>query len=87
MSNLSFLKFGGWAATITKNPTFSTEIQSSLAGREVRVQNFQNPIWEFTLAYEYSLNDPRSRDQTSRRRWKRWWVSFWLAADSLMTSC
>jgi len=30
------------------------------------VQNFQNPIWEFTLAYEYLLNDPRSRDENEQ---------------------
>src|SRR5258707_15877046 len=66
MSNLLFPKVRGLGWTITKNPTFSTEIQSSLAGREVRVQNFQNPIWEFTLAYEYLLNDPRSRDESEQ---------------------
>jgi uncharacterized protein (TIGR02217 family) len=66
MSNLLFPKVRGLGWTITKNPTFSTEIQSSLAGREVRVQNFQNPIWEFTLAYEYLLNDPRSRDENEQ---------------------
>src|SRR4029079_4998328 len=38
----------------------------SLAGREVRVQNFANPIWEFTLSYEYLLNDPRFRDETEQ---------------------
>ena len=38
MSNLLFPKVRGLGWTITKNPTFSTEIQSSLAGREVRVQ-------------------------------------------------
>lgn len=66
MSNLLFPKIRGLGWAITKNPTFSTEIQSSLAGREVRVQNFQNPIWEFTLAYEYLLNDPRSRDENEQ---------------------
>ena len=66
MSNLLFPKIRGLGWTVTKNPTFSTEIQSSLAGREVRVQNFQNPIWEFTLAYEYLLNDPRSRDENEQ---------------------
>src|SRR6478672_2964999 len=66
MSNLLFPKVRGLGWTITKNPTFSTEIQSSLAGREVRVQNFQNPIWEFTLAYEYLLNDPRVRDENEQ---------------------
>jgi uncharacterized protein (TIGR02217 family) len=66
MSNLVFPKVRGLGWSITKNPTFSTEIQSSIAGREVRVQNFQNPIWEFTLAYEYLLNDPRSRDENEQ---------------------
>lgn len=49
-----------------KTPTFSTEIQESLAGREVRLQNFQNPIWEFALTYEYLLNDPKSRDENEQ---------------------
>jgi uncharacterized protein (TIGR02217 family) len=66
MSNLLFPRIRGLGWSITKNPTFSTEIQSSLAGREVRVQNFQNPIWEFTLAYEYLFNDPRSRDENEQ---------------------
>lgn len=66
MSNLLFPKIRGLAWSIAKTPTFSTEIQESLAGREVRVQNFQNPIWEFTLSYEYLLNDPRSRDENGQ---------------------
>src|ERR1051326_8617269 len=66
MSNLLFPKVRGLGWTITKNPTFSTEIQSSLAGREVRIQNFQNPIWEFTLTYEYLLNDPKFRDENEQ---------------------
>jgi uncharacterized protein (TIGR02217 family) len=66
MSNLLFPKIRGLGWSVTRNPTFSTEVQSSIAGREVRVQNFQNPIWEFTLAYEYLLNDPRSRDENEQ---------------------
>lgn len=64
MSNLLFPKIRGLSWEVVKNPTLSTEIQSSLAGREVRIQNFQNPIWEFTLIYEYLLNDPKFRDDT-----------------------
>lgn len=64
MSNVLFPKIRGLGWDVTKNPTLSTDIQSSLAGREVRIQNFQNPIWEFTLTYEYLLNDPRFRDDT-----------------------
>jgi len=66
MSNLLFPKIRGLAWTIVKTPTFSTEIQESLAGREVRIQNFQNPIWEFTLTYEYLLNDPKFRDENEQ---------------------
>ncbi|MGH9568318.1 MAG: DUF2460 domain-containing protein [Candidatus Angelobacter sp.] len=66
MSNILFPKIRGLAWSIVKTPTFSTGIQESLAGREVRMQNFQNPIWEFTLTYEYLLNDPRSRDENEQ---------------------
>ena len=61
-----FPKIRGLAWEVTKTPTFSTEIQESLAGREVRIQNFQNPIWEFTLNYEYLLNDPKTRDENEQ---------------------
>lgn len=66
MSNLLFPKIRGLAWDVKKVPTFSTEIQSSLAGREVRIQNYLNPIWEFTLSYEYLLNDPRTRDENEQ---------------------
>ncbi len=66
MSNILFPKIRGLAWDITKAPTFNTEIQESLAGREVRIQNFQNPIWEFTLHYEYLLNDPKVRDENEQ---------------------
>lgn len=66
MSNLLFPKIRGLAWSITKTPTFNTDIQESLAGREVRAQNFQNPIWEFTLSYEYLSNDPRLRDENQQ---------------------
>ena len=66
MSNVIFPKIRGLGWTIAKTPTFSTEIQESLAGREVRIQNFQNPVWEFTLTYDYLLNDPRARDENEQ---------------------
>jgi uncharacterized protein (TIGR02217 family) len=66
MSNKLFPKIKGLAWDIVIVPTTSTEIQTSLAGREVRIQNFVNPIWEFTLHYEYLLNDPRFRDENEQ---------------------
>jgi len=66
MSNTLFPKIKGLAWNVVKTPTFSTEIQESLAGREVRLQNFQNPVWELTLTYDYLLNDPRTRDENEQ---------------------
>src|SRR5690349_10875261 len=66
MSNTLFPKIKGLAWNVVKTPTFSTEMQESLAGREVRLQNFQNPIWEYTLTYDYLLNDPRVRDENEQ---------------------
>ena len=63
MSNLLFPKIKGLGWSVTVNPTFSTEIQQALGSREVRVQNYINPIWEISLTYEYLLNDPRTRDE------------------------
>lgn len=66
MSNVLFPKIRGLSWSIAKSPTFSTDVQESLAGREVRLQNFQNPIWEFSLSYEYLLNDPKVRDENGQ---------------------
>jgi len=66
VSNILFPKIRGLGWSITKTPSFNTDIQESLAGREVRIQNFQNPIWEFTLQYEYLLNDPAVRDENEQ---------------------
>lgn len=63
MSNLLFPKIRGLGWSVDIDGTLSTDIQTSLAGREVRTQNFVNPIWEFTLTYEYLFNDPKFRDE------------------------
>jgi uncharacterized protein (TIGR02217 family) len=63
MSDLLFPRIPGLAWDVKKVPTFSTGIQRSIAGREVRIGNFQNPIWEFTLTFEYLRNDPSARDE------------------------
>lgn len=78
MSDILFPKIRGLSWEVVKNPTLSTEIQSSLAGREVRIQNFQNPIWEFSLTYEYLLNDPKLRDDTGATPLEQL-VGFYLA--------
>src|SRR5260370_10059615 len=78
MSNLLFPKIKGLGWDVVVNPTFSTDIQQSLAGREVRIQNFQNPLWAFTLHYEYLLNDARLRDDTEQTPLETL-IGFWIA--------
>src|SRR5215471_12266828 len=64
MSNFLFPKIKGLSWNVVVTPTFSTEIQQALSSREVRLQNFVNPVWELTIHYEYLLNDPRTRDDS-----------------------
>lgn len=64
MSEVRWTPPKGLSWSVMRTPTFSTEIQPSLAGREVRIQNFQNPLWEMTCTFEYLLNDPRYADET-----------------------
>jgi uncharacterized protein (TIGR02217 family) len=63
MSNLLFPKIKGLAWNVVINPAFSTEIQQALSSREVRLQNYVNPVWEISLSYGYLLNDARTRDE------------------------
>ncbi|HVH76767.1 MAG TPA: DUF2460 domain-containing protein [Stellaceae bacterium] len=36
-----------------RTPKFSTRVQRSVSGREVRISDFAYPIWEFTLPFAY----------------------------------
>ena len=40
----------GWS--IIKTPSFSTRVQKSVSGRELRIADQLNPIWEWTLTFE-----------------------------------
>ncbi len=71
MSNVLFPKIRGLAWNITKTPTFSTEIQESLAGCEVRILEYSRTrSGNFLLHIEYLLNDPKSRDENEQTPWK-----------------
>ena len=87
MSNILFPKIRGLGWNVVINPTFSTEIQQSLSSREVRLQNYVNPIWEFSISYEYLLNDPKTRDDTDFTGLETLMDSFWPAAASSTRSC
>ena len=57
MSNAVFpTLIRGLDANSTKTPSFSTIVQSSVAGYTLRVPEMQNPLWQFTLTYNYIKN-------------------------------
>ena len=47
----------GLAWSVTKAPRFATRIQKAVSGRELRVLDQPNPIWQWTLGYDL-LRDP-----------------------------
>jgi len=53
MGSALFPKFLGAAFSITKSPRFSTLIQGSASGKELRLALQAMPRWQITLTYEY----------------------------------
>ena len=52
MSDAIFTSFPGLSPSIGKKPTWSTSIQKTVSGRELRVANYSRPIWTITLSFE-----------------------------------
>lgn len=52
MSNAVFPTLPGLAWSIVKTPTWSTRIQQSVSGKEIRLADRLRPIWKFALTYE-----------------------------------
>ena len=44
------LRGQGWS--VHKKPTFANIVASHVSGREVRAALYQNPIWQFELAFD-----------------------------------
>ena len=59
----SFPTLSGQSWSIHKKPIFSTVVAQHVSGREVRDALYQNPIWEFELAF--------TRSTPARRRPRR----------------
>jgi len=53
MSNAIFPTLPGLNWGIKKTPVWSTRIQKSINGRELRAQNYSYPIWRFSLSYNF----------------------------------
>jgi uncharacterized protein (TIGR02217 family) len=47
-----FPKLAGQSWSVTKIPTFQTRVQRAVSGREVRILDYPNPLWQFQLAYD-----------------------------------
>lgn len=52
MSNAIFPTFPGLAWSVFKTPEWSTNVQQSVSGKEVRMANRSRPVWRFSLSYE-----------------------------------
>lgn len=52
MSNAIFPVLPGLSWSVTKTPMFSTRIQESVSGRELRAAYFKTPRWRFSLSYD-----------------------------------
>ena len=53
MSSAVFPTLVGQGWSVIKTPRFATRVQRSVSGRELRAPDMPNPIWTFTLVFEY----------------------------------
>lgn len=53
MSNMIFPTLPGLMWDIQKHPLYSTEVMRSVSGKEVRAAFYSNPIWEWSLKFEF----------------------------------
>jgi hypothetical protein len=59
MSNAIYpAKVRGLTYSVTKTPEFSTVVQRAVSAAEIRIPNWQNPIWHWDLIYDYLWDDP-----------------------------
>lgn len=54
----------GWS--VTKAPAFSTRLQTSISGRELRLLDHPDPIWEWKLTYSFLRDKNDTRGGTGR---------------------
>jgi hypothetical protein len=54
----------GFTYTFLKTPEFATIVQKSPNGYETRIAQMQNPLWHFTLVYDYLYDHFPSQNNT-----------------------
>ena len=55
-----FPSLPGLAWNVSKAPTFQTRIQRAVSGRELRALDYQNPLWQFSLVFEFLRDNPEA---------------------------
>ena len=63
MSQAIFPKLPGLTWGITRTPVWSTQVQTSSSGREMRAAYWSYPIWRYSLKYELLRADARQELQ------------------------
>jgi uncharacterized protein DUF2460 len=54
----------GLTYTVLKTPNFATIVQAAPSGEEVRIAVMRNPLWSFTLIYDYIYDNFNSPNNT-----------------------
>jgi len=62
VSNALFPSLPGLAFDVGKSPMFSTDVKTSVSGREMRRANWAHPIYQIALTYEF-LRDELTFDE------------------------
>lgn len=62
MSDAYYPTLPGLAYGVKKTPQWSTVVQRSTGGYELRYAAYQRPLYKFTLTYEFLRSDPVSQE-------------------------
>ena len=85
MSNILFPDLSGLSWEYTVAPGFSTGIQQSTGGREVRAAYWSAPLWKISLTYNYLHDDSSHVDQNGYSELQQL-VGFFLARQGSFDS-
>lgn len=76
----------GLTYAVSKTPEFSTEIQRAINAAEVRIANWQNPIWHWELIYDYLWDDAGNIAPGLTQTDLRAMMGFYLARQAMFDS-
>lgn len=83
MSNAIFPNLQGLTMKVSKVPSWPTQIQESLTGKESRVKFQPTPKWAWTLNYEFLMDD-RSAGVSDLQKLAGFWMAHQGELDSFL---